>query len=107
MPIVRALDARWVGSGPSQWISDGVLRREDAETLSPAVRRRLDALMAAERTRLGQDIRAGQPDLILVDRKKFDWGAWALKDPGVAAAMYGYRPSGEVNGIEIWTRAGR
>jgi hypothetical protein len=107
MPIVRALDGRWVGSGPSLWISDGVLRREDAERLAPAERRRLEALMAGERARLGQDIRLGQPVLILIDRKKFDWGAWALKDPGVAAALRAYRRADAVRGVEVWAKSAR
>jgi hypothetical protein len=107
MPVVRALHARWLGSGPSLWISDGVLRREEAEPLSPTERQRLDGLMSAERARLSEDIRAGRPDLILIDRKKFDWGAWALKDRGVAASLQGYRRTGEAKGIEIWTLSAR
>ena len=107
MPVVRALHARWVGSGPSLWISDGVLRREEAERLTPAQRLRLDALMEAERTRLAQDIRAGRPDVVLFDRKRFDWRAWAMTDAAVAGALEGYRRSGAANGVEIWTRAAR
>ena len=107
MPIVRAAHARWVGSEPSQWISDGALRREEAETLTPAQRFRLDALMDSERTRLAQDIRAGRPDVVLLDRKGFDWRAWAMKDTAVAGALQGYRLSGGANGVEVWTKAAR
>lgn len=107
MPVVRALHARWVGSGPSLWISDGVLRREEAQRLTPAQRLRLDALMEAERTRLAQDIRAGRPDVVLFDRKRFDWRAWAMTDTGVAGALAGYRRSAAANGVEVWTRAAR
>ena len=107
MPIVRALHARWVGSEPSQWISDGALRREEAERLTPAQRFRLDALMNSERTRLVQDIRAGRPDVVLFDRKGFDWRTWAMKDTAVAGALRDYRLSGAANGIEVWTRAAR
>ncbi len=105
MPIVRALHGRWVGSEPSQWISDGALRREEAERLTPAQRFRLDALMDSERTRLAQDIRAGRPDVVLFDRKRFDWRAWAMKDTAVAVVLGAYRYAGAANGIEIWTRA--
>jgi hypothetical protein len=105
MPIVRALHARWVGSEPSQWISDGVLRREESERLTPTQRSRLDALMGSERSRLGRDIRVGQPDVVLFDRKRFDWRAWALKDPEVADALRGYRFAGAAHKVEVWTRS--
>ena len=105
MPIVRALHGRWVGSGPSLWISDGALRREDGERLTPAQRVRLDALMNSDRTRLARDIRAGRPDVVLFDRKRFDWRTWAMKDAAVAGALQGYRFYGSANGIEVWTRA--
>ena len=104
MPIVRALHARWVGSEPSQWISDGVLRREDGERLAAGQRARLDALMASERARLARDIRAGRPDVVLFDRKRVDWRAWAVADPAVAGALEGYRRAGAANGVEVWTR---
>ena len=107
MPIVRAVHARWVGSEPSQWISDGALRREEAERLTPSQRFRLDALMNSERTRLVQDIRAGRPDVVLFDRKRFDWRAWAMKDAAVAGALRDYRYAGAANGVEVWTKGAR
>ena len=105
MPIVRALHGRWTGSEPSLWISDGVLRREDAERLTPAGRFRLDALMNTERTRLVQDIRTGRPEVVLFDRKGFDWRDWAMQDAAVSGVLRGYRFSGAAGGIEVWTRA--
>lgn len=105
LPLVRALHARWIGSECIEWISDGALRREQNEQLSPAQRAHLDALMDAERKRLGQDIRVGRPDLILFVRKPFDWRAWSLKDPTIAEALRRYRLASTTKGVEVWIRA--
>ncbi len=93
------------GSECIEWISDGALRREQNEQLSPAQRAHLDALMDAERKRLGQDIRVGRPDLILFVRKPFDWRAWSLKDPTIAEALRRYRLASTTKGVEVWIRA--
>ena len=107
LPVARAVDADWIGSECSEWISDGVLRLEEAGPLTPVRRARLESLMAAERSRLSRDIVRGRPEVVLFDRKRFDWRAWALKDPDIAAALKGYRLAAVVKGIEVWARPGR
>ena len=104
MAEVRPLHAHWVGSECIQWISDGVNRREAAGPLAPAERTRLEAMQAAERERLGQDIVTGRPDIILFARSGFDWRSWALRDPVIATALGQYRLAATVEGVEIWAR---
>ena len=102
MAVARAAGADWVGSQCSQWISEGVLRREEAEPLGAGERARLDGLLAEDRSRLAGDIMRGRPQVVLFDRKKFDWRAWALHDPVIAGAMKGYRLTATVKGVEVW-----
>ena len=104
LTLVRPLHARWVGRECIEWISDGVIRREASEHLAPAERARLDAMQDAERQRLGQDIVSARPDIILYARRGFDWRAWSLKDPAIAAAMKSYRLATTVQGVEVWRR---
>jgi hypothetical protein len=104
LTLVRALHAHWVGSECMEWISDGALRREQTERLAPAQQARLDSLIDAERKRLGQDIRAGRPDVILFVRKPFDWRAWSLKDPKITEALGHYRLATTMQGVEVWIR---
>ena len=104
LTLVRPLHARWVGRECIEWISDGVLRREATEPLAPAERARLDAMQSAERQRLGQDIVAGRPDIILFAREGFDWRAWSMKEPAIATALHDYRLATTVSGVEVWAR---
>ena len=104
LTLVRPLHAHWVGRECIEWISDGVIRREATESLAPAERARLDAMQEAERRRLGEDITSARPDIILYARRGFDWRAWSLKDPAIAAAMTSYRLAATVKGVEIWAR---
>ncbi len=107
MPIVRAVGGRWIGSDCSEWITDGVLRIEEAGGVSAARRTRLQALVEADRVRLANDIAAGTPDIILFDRKRFDWRRWALDNRRIAALLGAYHRAGAVKGIEVWSRNGR
>jgi hypothetical protein len=52
-----------------------------------------------------EDIRREKPRVILIERAEDDWGAWALSDPDLAAALTEYRPVKRVHGIEIRLRA--
>jgi hypothetical protein len=100
----RGVHGRWVGGEHSEWITEGALWREEVGGLSPAERMRLEALKIAERGRLAQDIVAGRPDVMLIDRTPFDWRAWAAKDPAIAAELTHYRLRSVVQGTEILTR---
>jgi hypothetical protein len=104
VPLVPILHARWIGAAHSDWIAEGAMRREEAGGLDPSTRARLDDLIAQDRARLARDIHAGHPDVVLFDRKTFDWRAWALEDPSIAADMRAYRLTGVVQRIEVWAR---
>lgn len=104
IPLVSSIGAHWAESAHSDWIAEGAMAREEVEKLDPATRARLDRLVAQDRTRLAHDLAANRPDVILFDRKKFDWRAWALEDPTIAAVLTGYRLAGVAKHVEIWTR---
>ena len=105
-PLVREIGGQWVGRVCSQWISEGIAlrRRED---LDEATRARLAAHAARDRDLLAEDIRQGRPDIILIHEDWLDWTKWALSDPGLAAALSGYRRVAGVRDVAVWARAER
>lgn len=108
-PLVRNIGGRWVGSSCSLFLAGGAISREQHQSLSPEVRQRMERIIALDRGRLLADLRAGRPDVILVDhylfsRTRFDWGAWAKSDPALARELAAYRPAETVGRISIWLR---
>lgn len=102
-PLTRQLDGTWVSRTCGQWISSGVLgaKRKGVDAATAA---RLDGYMARDRAMLVEDIRRGKPDIILVDRIRYDWHAWAQSDAALARELEAYRPLREVDGVLILRR---
>lgn len=108
-PLVRNIGGQWVGSSCSLFLAGGAISRERRQSLSPEVRQRMERIIAVDRGRLLADLRAGRPDVILVDhllfsRTPFDWGAWAKSDPALAHELAAYQPAETVGRISIWLR---
>ncbi|MEY9595253.1 MULTISPECIES: hypothetical protein [Bradyrhizobium] len=66
-------------------------------------RARLDSIIDFERRHLLADLRAGRPDVILVDTRllsavPFDWLAWARSDPELQAELSRYRELEDAGG---------
>jgi hypothetical protein len=103
-PLVRELHGAWVASGARQTFSGEAVRLEAEGHLTPSMRARMDALMAAERHSLTHDILQGRPTVILIDRRGFDWGRWARADPDLARALAAYRPDRTFGDVDVWVR---
>jgi hypothetical protein len=103
-PLVRAVGGTWVGRVCSLWISTGVLLRRQFEPLDAATAARLTAYEARDRAMLTADIARARPDIILLERVAFDWGAWARSDPALAEQLKHYRDAGTLYGITILAR---
>lgn len=102
-PLTRQLRGRWVGRVCSQWIAVGA-RLLRNETQDQEVRARYDALEVQDRGILVEDIRKAKPDIILVDRIRFDWLAWAKADPVLAGELAKYRAVATINDVMILRR---
>lgn len=102
-PLTRALDGTWVSRVSGQWIVTGAKILKLEET-GPALRARYDALEAQDRTMLIEDIRRAKPDIILIDRIRFDWHEWAKSDAALSSELESYRPLDEINGVLILRR---
>jgi hypothetical protein len=102
-PLTRALGGAWVGRVSGQWIATGALVLRLGEQ-DEARLRRFDALEAQDRKLLIEDIRANRPDIILVDRIRFDWWQWAQRDAALLRELDGYRRLDQINGVLILRR---
>ncbi len=102
-PLTRALGGTWVSRVSGQWIVTGakILKLEETD---PARRARYDALEAQDRNMLIEDIRGHRPDIVLIDRIRFDWHAWANSDAALSRELESYRPLDEINGVLILRR---
>ncbi|PJG57271.1 hypothetical protein CVM73_01070 [Bradyrhizobium forestalis] len=104
-PLVLEVNGTWVGSSCVQLLAGGamLLQKNTQPTLGD--RAKLDGIIDFERRQLLADLRAGRPDVILVDTYllgavPFDWLAWAKSDPELQAELSQYRevedPGGRV-----------
>lgn len=102
-PLTREVGGTWVGRVCSQWIAAGALALK-LGTGDPVLRAKLDAYEARDRTMLREDIRNRKPDIILVDRIRFDWLRWAERDAALASELANYRPLDQINNVLILRR---
>jgi hypothetical protein len=95
----------WVGRVAGLWITQGVLMARAHGGLDPALVKRLAGYAEMDRTMLIEDIGQNRPDVILVQREpEYDWMAWAMSDPALAAALSSYRLETTVGDIRILRR---
>lgn len=110
-PSTRDAGGQWVGTFYCRWLS--VLEMNASlkapEGLKDEV---ISKWIAYDRAVLRRDIAERRPDIIIVDRRDFDWLKWAREDPDTARLLDGYAPAGEVTeygdtgSIELLRRAG-
>ncbi len=114
-PAARDVGGVWVDRAVSRWIpyyANGVAARDGFD---PGRLPDLRAAVERDRRGLAQDIREGSADVLLVERKPFDFLDWARRDPElggllacfhrVSAATVGDPgPQGGGVEIEIWAR---
>ena len=105
-PLTREIGGVWVGTFASQWITENVhslLRK--APQIEPQRRARLEALEQMDRNILIGDLRKGDPDIVLLDKRTsyVDWKAWA-KQPELAALLCAYEPIDSTPAVELYAR---
>lgn len=102
-PLTRELKGKWVGRVCSQWIAAGSLILQ-LQTNDAAEIARLKSFEAQDRAMLVEDISRERPDIILVDRIRFDWLKWANADAALARELANYRELATVDDILILRR---
>ncbi|WP_244521481.1 hypothetical protein [Bradyrhizobium sp. DOA9] len=102
-PLVREVNGTWVGSSCVQLLAAGAMMLQKTTQPTQSERARLDSIIEFERRHLLADLRAGRPDVILVDTQllsavPFDWLAWARSDPELEAELSRYREVEDAGG---------
>jgi hypothetical protein len=109
-PLVRALQGTWVGTSNAQVVAGGAIQLEQTQALSAQKRTKLDLIINQDRERLLDDVKRGNPDIIISDDRLFDftyfdWWNWANQDPRLAKILAGYHPVGIVaHRFDVWKR---
>jgi hypothetical protein len=89
-PAVRMADAQWVSRVPGAWALESH-RRLKATGADPQTQAERDAHAARARQILLEDLRDNRPDVLLIQRAPFNWGAELGKDPEFAHELLNYR----------------
>jgi len=102
-PLVRNVGGRWIGSRAAMFIADGAhdrLANARGETRANLMR-----WYQADIDAFADDVRRGQPDVVLVDTRP--QLAWLREEPQVRNTMQPYHPAARVGRVEIWIRQER
>ena len=113
-PLTREVDGVWVDRAESRWIpyyAGGLAAAgADAETINV-----LRAIVEKDRRGFAADTRARRPDIILMERRPFDYLDWARRDTELADLLTCFAradgltvgdpdaPGGRGLEVEIWT----
>jgi len=93
-PVVRHLGGHWIGRRAALFTAAGALY---VGLDKPGVRHFYDEDIAQWLA----DVRAGRPDIILVEDAS---RAWLAREPAIRAVMRRYAPAARAGGIEVWRR---
>jgi hypothetical protein len=85
-------------------IREIVRRARQEQSFDAVTSARLDRHVATERDGLVADFRASSPDVVLVDNRDSDWGAWAQADPELAQLLKPYALVQTIDGIDLLKR---
>jgi len=102
-PLVRNVGGRWVGSRAAMFIADGAHDR--LANARGGARANLMRWYQADLDAFADDVRRGQPDIVLVDTRP--QLTWLRTEPQVLSTMRPYRPAARVGSIQIWVRRDR
>jgi hypothetical protein len=103
-PLVRDVGGTWVSRQEAFLIREIVRRARQEQSFDAVTSARLDRHVATERDGLVADFRASSPDVVLVDNRDSDWGAWAQADPELAQLLKPYALVQTIDGIDILKR---
>ena len=102
-PLTRKIGGEWVGRGYGMWAAAGALVMKIKD---PDPKREPFYENFVERDRLGviEDIRKQRPDIIIIERVRYDWLAWAKSDARIARELENYRELTEINNLLVLRR---
>ena len=103
-PLVRDVGGVWVSRQENLWIREFVRLTRERTSVDAATDAKLNEYLALERKWLIEDFEKLQPDLVLVDNLRNDWGAWARADAEVSQLLKPYSLVRSVAGIDILRR---
>jgi hypothetical protein len=90
-PLVRQLDARWVGRMGSNWVSMiGLRRLEEGKIDKEEEISRINASIRFDKQLIVEDISKNMPDILVYDSLFLDWHAWLQQEPLIREAMQHY-----------------
>ena len=101
-PVVRRVRGVWLGRSHSLWLTIASLTLIKAGVGDDAYRERLSAYIDQDARIFREDVRAGRPDLILVDDDERT--IRAMEHPDILAALADYAPREKVGDITLWMR---
>jgi hypothetical protein len=104
-PVAREVGAHWIGRQNCLWTAMAVqyiLKTLDASHPDPAYIARLEAYRRADVVALAEDIRTGEPDVILVQQAPLS--DWVRAQPEFAGVLPPYCERRRIGEIAIWTR---
>ena len=101
-PLVRRVGGVWVGRPHSLWLTIASLTLISARIGDDTYRARLTTYIDQDARMFLEDVRAGRPDVILVDKDERTTRAMAHAD--IVAALFDYTPRETVGEITLWMR---
>lgn len=100
-PLVRELGGEWVGRQNALWVT-ALVGRLLPQATDPADRERLEAHRRDDLAGFAQDVRAGRPDVVIVEDAATR--EFVLRRPETAGVLDGYGLAKRAGDIEIWRR---
>ncbi|MCC0005987.1 MAG: hypothetical protein H6872_12935 [Methylobacteriaceae bacterium] len=103
-PLTRRLGGVWIGRRNAMWVDNCVRQILATKKVDEETRAKLLEYAADERREVGEDLRKGRPDILLIEDAQTR--EWALKKPEFAGLLDGYARKAQVGDIEVWARVG-
>jgi hypothetical protein len=100
-PLVDGVSGTWVGTFGQQILTTAATALQHRPGRTADEIAALEGWIARDRAILARDIRAGRPDIILVDRANFPFDELMTSDTEAASLLRGYQQIGTVNDIDV------
>lgn len=104
-PAARRIGGVWVNRHNSMWRTNTAKWILDNRKPDAVETARLNAVIAADRADLAEDISRGMPDVVMIESREVRLREMA--NAQIAAALAPYELAATVEGVELWTRAAR
>lgn len=102
-PLTRKVGGEWVGRGYGMWRAAGALVMK-VKNPDPKKEPLYESYVEHDRLAVIADLKNQKPDIVIVERIRFDWLAWAKSDPRIARELENYRELIDVNNFVVLRR---